>query len=214
MAIEIRETFQVSAPIDQVWNFMKSPENLAGCMPGASLARIIDDRSFVGTVKLKVGAITASYDGTMTFIKLDDSARELTLLAEAKEKGGGTVSGTISANLLALPDGSTEVRCESSTDLTGRIVQVGRGMIEGVSKQVIQKFVTNVKSSLESVPAAAPAGEDASAGVATPAPGAAPSEPVARPPIAKEESINVLAVVWNVIWAAIRGFFRRLFGRA
>lgn len=214
MAIEIRETFRVSAPIDQVWNFMKSPENLAGCMPGASLARIIDDRSFVGTVKLKVGAITASYDGTMTFIKLDDSARELTLLAEAKEKGGGTVSGTISANLLALPDGSTEVRCESSTDLTGRIVQVGRGMIEGVSKQVIQKFVTNVKSSLESVPAAAPAGEDASAGVATPAPGAAPSEPVARPPIAKEESINVLAVVWNVIWAAIRGFFRRLFGRA
>ena len=138
MAIEIRETFQVSAPIDQVWNFMKSPENLAGCMPGASLARIIDDRSFVGTVKLKVGAITASYDGTMTFIKLDDSARELTLLAEAKEKGGGTVSGTISANLLALPDGSTEVRCESSTDLTGRIVQVGRGMIEGVSKQVIR----------------------------------------------------------------------------
>lgn len=214
MAIEIRETFTVSAPVDQVWSFMKTPENLAGCMPGASLARIIDDRSFVGTVKLKVGAITASYDGTMTFIKLDDSARELTLLAEAKEKGGGTVSGTISANLLALPDSSTEVRCESSVDLTGRIVQVGRGMIEGVSKQVIQKFVTNVKSSLESVPAAAPAGEDASAGAATPAPGAAPSEPVARPPIAKEESINVLAVVWNVIWAAIRGFFRRLFGRA
>lgn len=214
MAIEIRETFTVSAPVDQVWSFMKTPENLAGCMPGASLARIIDDRSFVGTVKLKVGAITASYDGTMTFIKLDDSARELTLLAEAKEKGGGTVSGTISANLLALPDSSTEVRCESSVDLTGRIVQVGRGMIEGVSKQVIQKFVTNVKSSLESVPAAAPAGEDASAGAATPAPGAAPSEPVVRPPIAKEESINVLAVVWHVIRDAIRGFFRRLFGRA
>ena len=214
MAIEIRETFQVCAPIDRVWSFMKSPENLAGCMPGASLARMIDDRSFVGTVKLKVGAITASYDGTMTFIKLDDSTRELTLLAEAKEKGGGTVSGTISASLLSLADGNTEVRCESSTDLTGRIVQVGRGMIEGVSKQVIQKFVTNVKSSLESVPAAAAAGEDATAGVAAPAPGAAPSEPVARPPIAMEESINVLAVVWNVIWAAIRGFFRRLFGRA
>ncbi len=214
MAIEIRETFTVSAPVDQVWSFMKTPENLAGCMPGASLARIIDDRSFVGTVKLKVGAITASYDGTMTFIKLDDSARELTLLAEAKEKGGGTVSGTISANLLALPDSSTEVRCESSVDLTGRIVQVGRGMIEGVSKQVIQKFVTNVKGSLESVPAAAPTGEDASAGAATVAPGAAPSEPVARPPIAKEESINVLAVVWHVIRDAIRGFFRRLFGRA
>ncbi len=112
------------------------------------------------------------------------------------------------------PDGSTEVRCESSTDLTGRIVQVGRGMIEGVSKQVIQKFVTNVKSSLESVPTAAAAGEDASAAPRRRLPGAVQAEPVARPAIAKEESINVLAVVWNVIWDAIRGFFRRLFGRA
>ncbi|MBK7170991.1 MAG: hypothetical protein IPH83_17760 [Gammaproteobacteria bacterium] len=125
MAIEIRETFQVAAPIEQVWSFMKSPENLAGCMPGASITQLIDERSFIGTVKLRVGAITASYDGTMSFIKLDESAREMTLLAEAREKGGGTVSGTISASLVAQPDGSTEVRCESSTDLTGRIVQVG-----------------------------------------------------------------------------------------
>ena len=204
MAIEIRETFQVAAPIEKVWNFMKIPENLAGCMPGASLTKIIDERSFIGTVKLRVGAITASYDGAMSFSKLDESARELTLLAEAKEKGGGTVSGTISASLIALPDGSTEVRCESSTDLTGRIVQVGRGMIEGVSKQVIQKFVANVKGTLET-PAEAVSGTVDSAGTPVSPP---------PPPQVKEDSINVLAVVWKVIWDAIRGFFRRLLGRS
>ncbi len=204
MAIEIRETFQVAAPIEKVWSFMKSPENLAGCMPGASLTKLIDERSFIGTVKLRVGAITASYDGTMSFIKLDESARELTLLAEAKEKGGGTVSGTISASLVAQPDGSTEVRCESSTDLTGRIVQVGRGMIEGVSKQVIQKFVANVKGTLETPAAEAPATAEGTGAPVVPPP----------PPPVKEDSINVLAVVWNVIWEAIRGFFRRLLGRS
>jgi len=211
MAIDIRETFQVSAPAEAVWSFMKSPQNLAACMPGASLANIVDDKRFVGTVKLKVGAITASYEGTMTFVKLDDAARELTLLAEAKEKGGGTVSGTIAAAVVALPDGSSEVRCQSSTDLTGRIVQVGRGMIEGVSKQVIQKFVANVKGSLESASAAAAlaGGETAAAGGDS----AAPAAPVA-PPVVHEDSINVLAVVWNALLAAIRGFFRRLFGRA
>ena len=162
MAIEIRESFQVAAPVETVWEFMKQPGNLANCMPGASLARMIDERSFVGTVKLKVGAITASYDGTMTFTRLDDAAHAMTLLAEAREKGGGTVSGTITAVLETLPDGGTEVRCESNTDLTGRIVQVGRGMIEGVSKQVIQKFVANVKSALE-LAAAASAAEAATA---------------------------------------------------
>ena len=209
MAIEIKESFRVAAPVEKVWNFMKTPESLAGCMPGASLARMIDDKSFVGTVKLKVGAITASYDGTMTFTTLDDAAHQLTLLAEAKEKGGGTVTGTISANLEALPDGSTDVRCESNVDLTGRIVQVGRGMIEGVSKQVIQKFVANVKASLETAEAAA-AG---AAGAATEAGAASAAAPVA-PPVVKEDSINVLEVVWNVIWGAIRNFFRRLFGKS
>ncbi len=96
------------------------------------------------------------------------------------------------------------MRCESSTDLTGRIVQVGRGMIEGVSKQVIQKFVANVKATLETASAAAPAtAEGTDAPVSLPPP----------PPV-KEDSINVLAVVWNVIWEAIRGFFRRLLGRS
>ena len=204
MAIEIRETFQVAAPIEQVWSFMKSPENLAGCMPGASITQLIDERSFIGTVKLRVGAITASYDGTMSFIKLDESTREMTLLAEAKEKGGGTVSGTISASLVAQPDGSTEVRCESSTDLTGRIVQVGRGMIEGVSKQIIQKFVANVKGMLETASAAAPVTADSSGTPVSPPP----------PPPVKEDSINVLAVVFKVLMDRLRAFFRRVFGRA
>ena len=86
MAIEIRETFQVAAPIEQVWSFMKSPENLAGCMPGASITQLIDERSFIGTVMLRVGAITASYDGTMSFIKLDESTREMTLLAGCQQR--------------------------------------------------------------------------------------------------------------------------------
>ncbi len=213
MAIEIRESFQVAAPVETVWEFMKQPGNLANCMPGASLARMIDDRSFVGTVKLKVGAITASYDGTMTFTRLDDAAHAMTLLAEAREKGGGTVSGTITAVLETLPDGGTEVRCESNTDLTGRIVQVGRGMIEGVSKQVIQKFVANVKSALE-LAAAASAAESAAGAAEAAAPGQAPAAPAPVIAPAHEDSINVLAVVWRALLEAVRGFFRRLFGRA
>ena len=116
-----------------------------------------------------------------------------------------------------LADGGTEVRCESSTDLTGRIVQVGRGMIEGVSKQVIQKFVANVKGSLESAAAAAAPVVAVASDTAVPPPEqgtAAPVAPAAARPPVHEASINVLAVLWNVIWGAIRGFFRRLFGRA
>ncbi len=201
MAIEIKETFQVDAPIDEVWRFMINAENLAGCMPGASLDEKIDDRNFVGAVKLKIGAITARYQGDISFVEMDENAHFLELLAKAKEKGGGTVNATISTRCIALADGQTEVQCDSSTDLTGRIVQVGRGMIEGVSQQIIQKFVANVKSSLEPAESVMVTAEGVT--VETP-----------KPPPVREESINVIAVVWNVIWQAIMRFFRRLFGRA
>lgn len=204
MAIEFQETFQVSAPIDSAWQFMMTPDNIVACMPGASLAEIIDENKFVGNVKLKIGAVSASYQGTITYTEIDKEAHSVVMLAEGKEKGGGTVSGTITARLSTLPNGDTEVSCSSSIDLTGRIMQVGRGMIQGVSQQIIKKFVTNAKGMLEQNTTAGQSQDietNEAHGTNTPKP-------------ASEDAINVVAVVWNVIWDSLRRFFSQLFGKA
>lgn len=231
MAIELKENFQVAAPAEKVWQFLMRPENVVACMPGASLTQVIDARSFLGTVKLKIGAVTAQYQGKITYTDTDPANHSVTLLAEGTERGGGTVSGAIRTRLVPLPgDTATEVRVQSSIDLTGRILQVGRGMIEGVSAQIIRKYVANVKAMLE-VPAAQaappaatgePIGAPAAAAtaVATSA-GAAPaaaampataSTTAATPP-PREDSIDVGSVVWSVLRERIAAFFRRLFGR-
>lgn len=202
MAIELKETFEVAAPIEKVWEFLMTPENVVDCMPGGSLTEKLNDKSFIGTVTMKIGAITAKYSGTITYTTADVASRTVVMLAEAKEKGGGTVTGTITSRLVALDAGRTEVRCESSVDLTGRIVQLGRGMIDGVSAQIIGKFVKNVKALLE-VPGAAAA---VPAGAETAGAGAAQPQPAAQPQ-AHEDSINVLAV----LWAAIVAWFKKLF---
>ncbi|MCK0508183.1 CoxG family protein [Aromatoleum anaerobium] len=206
MALQIQENFQVAAPIDAVWEFLLNPENVVACMPGASLNQIVDDKSFIGSVKLKIGAVSAQYQGTITYLDKDKASHTVKMLASGNERGGGTVSGTIITRLAASPDSrSTEVSCESSVDLTGRIVQVGRGMIEGVSAQIIKKYVNNVRALLE-VPRDAP---PAAAGETAAASG---SEP--RPVPQKEDSINIVAVVFKVIFERIAGFFRRMLGRA
>lgn len=215
MAIELQETFTVQAPIERVWTFMMDPENVAACMPGASLTELIDDKKFVGTVKVKIGAITAKYSGTITYTTADETQGLVVMTVEAKEKGGGTVTGTITSKLVALSATETEVACESSVDMTGRIVQVGRGMIEGVAGQIIGKFIKNVKTLLEVEPAAAAApatAGEASGDSTTAAPAAATQ---ASPPKLDEgdDAINILAVVWKVIWDGFTGFFKRLFGR-
>ena len=200
MAIEIRQTFQVRAPLDAVWAFLLNPENVVACMPGASLQQVVDDKSFVGAVKVKVGAVTALYQGTITYVETNRAAGILKMLAEGKERGGGTVRGTILTQLAAAEGGAvTNVECAASIDLTGKIAQVGRGMIEGVSGQIIKMYVTNVRGMLE--PAAASAQPAAAAAAAAP------------PPPRRQESINIFAVVMRTLWERLKNFFKRLFGR-
>ena len=211
MAIELRQTFQVKAPVDAVWAFMLNPENVVACMPGASLTQVVDDKSFVGAVKVKVGAVTAQYQGTITYAETDRATGVVKMLAEGKERGGGTVRGTIVSHLTAIDGGTaTNVETSSSIDLTGKIAQVGRGMIEGVSGQIIKMYVGNVRAMLEPAAAApSPAGVEA----ATPGARADAGRPAAPPPV-RQESINIVAVVFSTLRERIASFFKRLFGRA
>ena len=207
MAIELKEEFEVAAPIDEVWKFLMDPQRMIVCLPGASVTEIVDDKQFIGSVKLKIGAITAKYNGTITYTTADQSEYICVMLAEAKEKGGGTVSGTITTRLVP-GDGIVQATVESCVDMTGRVVQVGRGMIEGVAAVIIGKFVVNIKKTLE-----VPAGEEAPAEGAPAAVPGAESQLTPQRLDEEDDSINVLAVVFKVIWTGIVNFFKRLFGK-
>jgi len=199
MAIEIRETFQVRAPVDAVWRFVMDPKTIVTCMPGAQLDEIVDERTFLGSVKVKVGAITAGYKGKVLFTQIDEQQHSIQMSAEGREAGGGMAKGTISSRMRALPDGSTEVIAEASVDLTGKIMQVGRGMIQGVAGQLFQQFVGSVKQRLETAEANAAAA------------GGAPAAAAPAPP-AEAVPIKVLPLLFKTLWAAIVRLVRRLFG--
>jgi len=191
MAIEIRETFQVEAPIDAVWRFVMDPDKVVTCLPGAELERAVDDRTFEGRVKVKLGAISTSYKGRVRFTEVDEQGYTVRMVAEGRETGGGTAKGSMVSRLRALSDGQTEIVAEASVDLTGRVMQVGRGMIQGVSHQLFQKFVASTRERLEGAE-----GEDEQV------PGAVDPEP-----------IRLLPLILQVLWTPVVRFFRRLFLR-
>jgi carbon monoxide dehydrogenase subunit G len=198
MAIKIQETFQVKAPIDAVWQFMMTPEKVVTCMPGAGLDEVVDERTFLGNVKVKVGAVTSSYKGRVQLTEVDEQGHVVQMVAEGRETGGGLAKGTLSGRLRSLPDGGTEAVVEASVDLTGRIMQVGRGMIQGVAQQLFKQFVSRTQERLEA------------------AEGAEGPQAASQPAVGKsdgEEAIRILPLILGAIWAAIVRLFRRLLGR-
>lgn len=197
MGIEIRETFEVHAPIETVWQFVMDPEQVVLCMPGAALDEVIDERTFLGNVRVKVGAITASYKGRVKLTHVDAQSHTMQMVAEGRETGGGMAKGTMSSRLRALSAAQTEVATEATVDLTGRLMQVGRGMIQGVAHQLFQHFIASVKQRLEA-PETAPGAD----GVFQPAPTAA-----------APQAIRVMPLLFRTLWLTILRFFRRLVGR-
>ncbi len=192
MAIEIKERFSVKAPIETVWRFVMDPAQVVSCMPGARLDEVVDERNFLGTVQVKLGAVTTSYQGKVHFTQVDEQAHAVEMLAEGRETGGGTAKATLTSRLSSLSDGETEVVAEAKIDLTGRIVQVGRGMIQGVSRQLFQQFAASTRQRLEQAPGSVPA----------------------EAPPAEAQAISVFSLLFKTLWSTIVGFFRRLFGRA
>jgi len=207
MALSLNETFRVAADPDRVWRFLKSPADVVTCLPGAELTDVIDERTYAGKVKVKVGPITAAYAGKATLTQVDDSARRMQIVAEGKESGGpGSARMTMTGHVSALAEGGAEVSVDAQIDVAGRVMQFGRNLFESVNKQLFKQFADAVQSRLAAAEAAgtvplaadpspAPAASsDASAGAtpgigegaAPPAPSGA-SEPTPAAPSAGRE---------------------------
>lgn len=150
MAFRIEEAFRVETPIERVWQYIIDPYRVVRCLPGAELTGEESDRTYLGRVKVKVGPIMASYAGRAQLAEVDEARHSVRLIGEGRESGGaGSARLTMTSRLTTVAGGATEIRVEADVDVAGKIVQFGRGMIEGVSRQLFRQFADCIRADLE-----------------------------------------------------------------
>lgn len=157
MAFRIEEAFRVETPIERVWQYIIDPYRVVRCLPGAELTGEESDRTYLGRVKVKVGPIMASYAGRAQLAEVDEARHSVRLIGEGRESGGaGSARLTMTSRLTTVAGGATEIRVEADVDVAGKIVQFGRGMIEGVSRQLFRQFADCIRADLETAVSAEP----------------------------------------------------------
>lgn len=138
--MKINNEFTVTAPIEQAWNTMLDLEKIAPCLPGAAIKEDRGDGEYDGTMKVKIGPITASYKGTVKFEETDEVNRRAVLQATGRDaRGQGTASATITSTL-AEEGANTRVSVETDMKLTGRAAQFGRGIAQDVATKMLNQF--------------------------------------------------------------------------
>jgi uncharacterized protein len=189
MAIEIVKTFVVKATPAEVWGFLTDPQRVAHCMPGAAITDRIDDKTFAGTMAVKVGPVATSYKGRIVFERLDPTSRTAEIVATGQDvRGRGGADMRLTSSVKEIAPGQTEVTAASKVNITGILAQMGRGMIQDVSDHLFQIFSQNMRAELEPSAAAAPAAAPAAPAAAT-APSAPP--PPAAPARAAPEALDL-----------------------
>jgi len=138
--MELSNEFDVAAPIDDAWKVLTDLETIAPCMPGAQLTEVEGD-DYRGTVKIKVGPITAKFKGTASFVEQDVANHRAVLRAKGKDTGGkGNADATITAQLSPAGTG-THVVIDTDLAISGRVAQFGRGALADVSSKLLGQFV-------------------------------------------------------------------------
>jgi len=181
--VKVEHQFEVSLPPDEAWKVFTDVERIAPSMPGAELLGAEGD-AWRGRIQVKVGPVVAQYEGKASFVERDPAARRVVLRAEGRDtKGQGNAKATVTASLSPAPSG-TRVAVETDLAITGRLAQIGRGLIADVSAKLLGEFVANLERDLA---ARAPA-----AGAAAPTP--APPELAPSPARAEVKPVDLVAV--------------------
>lgn len=203
--MKLDNEFVVPRPIGEAWAVLTDVERIAPCMPGAQLTEVVDG-DYHGTVKVKVGPVTAQYAGVARFRELDADRHHAVLEANGKQSGGpGRASALVTADLASEGD-STRVTVSTDLTVAGPLAQFGRGTIAQVSAKLLDQFVERLRetvlaSGAAASEAAAP-GTVAGGDVATAGAPPAPEEPVAPVDLLKAAGMPVLVRVVPVVLAA------------
>ncbi len=166
--MKFEDSFTVPVTRKEVWDALTDIERIYPALPGAELIEV-KDNEFHGLVTLKLGPITAKYQGTAKFDSMDEEAGKLVINAQGRDKRGqGTARGLIEAEVISEGDALTKVNMVNDIEITGKAAQFGRGILQDVSKEIMADFARNLEEMLTGSDAA-----QTSAGSAGAVPGGA-----------------------------------------
>lgn len=181
--MKITQEFVVAQVPETVWEFFADVPSVAGCMPGTELSEVRPDGSYAGKVDVKLGPMTAGFEGEAR-VERDDSAHSGHIRgAGVDRRGGSRAQVEVHYRLEEVPEG-TKVIVDADLTLAGAAAQFGRtGLVKEMSNRLARQFVDCLEAKLS-------------------APGADEGVPVGE--------VRGLSLFLSSLWAALAGAVGRL----
>ena len=144
MEVKAEKSLQLNQEPAMIWECMIDPSFMVKSVPGAELTEQIDERNFKGKISIKIGPVTAKFNGEAEFTKLEETNYELIMEGKGLDTSGkGGANMTMNIKLSPLDGGGTEMQSSMTLSITGRLAQFGARMIVAVNNKMFDQWATS-----------------------------------------------------------------------
>ena len=140
MAVELDTPFTTPRSIDESYAIVTDLEQVVPCVEGASVLETTGPESVKAQIKVKMGAMSMVFKGTVEVAEQDASAHTALLKVKSREAGGqGFANATVT---FALSDGGGTIH--TNAQISGKAASMGEGVVQGVLDGLIADFASKL----------------------------------------------------------------------
>jgi uncharacterized protein len=134
--VELDHPFSTGKPIDYNWEAILDLDRVIPCVEGGRVIERTGPDSAKAEIKVKMGAMSMTFTGTVTVIDQDEGAHRAMLQVKSREAGG---QGHADADVeFALSDGGGTIH--TAAKITGKAASMGEGVVVSVLDALIRDF--------------------------------------------------------------------------
>jgi carbon monoxide dehydrogenase subunit G len=138
--VELDHSFSTSKPIDESWQAILDLERLVPAVEGGSVIERTGPESVKAEIKVKMGAMSMKFTGTVTVTEQDDANHRAVMQVKAKEAGG---QGYANADVVfSIADGGGTLH--TAAQITGKAASMGEGVVHSVLDALINDFTSKL----------------------------------------------------------------------
>jgi carbon monoxide dehydrogenase subunit G len=132
-----------------LWDFLMDVPKVAQSLPGVESVSQLDETTYQGTLKVRVGPISLNLQGKIILEERDRDRWRAALRAEANDRrAAGAVKGKTTMELKEISPKETELLVETDVNILGKIGEFGQPIIRKKADQMLQQFIENIKRQL------------------------------------------------------------------
>jgi len=197
--MQIKQQFEVSSPIKEVWKAFSQPEQLVCCLPGASIDGESTAKELALLFKVKLGPITANFKGVGHVVFDDTEHRGVFDGSAIDHRSNSRVKGAAEFFLTEAGADKTAITVDVNFSITGSLAQFSReNLVRALADQLTQQFADNLQAVLQAPSTTAPAPDARQQD----------TEITAQTTTSAPQSLNVMRLLWGAFVQWLRRRFR------